>query len=208
MKGRFIELWKRIGAQSDPDPEFTKLQTVYSQPQRFYHNIKHIGNCLVDLDSAKHLTDRLDLVELAIWYHDVIYDTQAKDNEEKSAQLAYDVCMTAKLPEELAKEAAALILATKHRGVPDGMNARILVDVDLSILGKQVQEFDEYEKNIRKEYSWVSEDQFKQGRSNILQMFLHRAKKDALYSTDFFRNKYEAQAKRNLQRSIDSLLIR
>jgi len=208
MKRRFIELWKRIGAQGNPDPEFAKLQEAYSQPQRFYHNIDHIRNCLIDLDSAKHLTKQSDLVELAVWYHDVVYDTKAIQNEEKSGQLAYDACLAAKLPEELAKGTVALILATKHNEVPDEMNARILVDIDLAILGKSVREFDEYEKNIRKEYSWVSEDQFKQGRSNILQMFLHRAENNKLYLTDFFRNKYETQARKNLQISIDSLLIR
>lgn len=202
MKERFIDLLKRIGAQSNPDSEFVKLKSAYSQPQRFYHNLAHIGNCLSDLDSAKHLAKKPDLVELAVWYHDAAYNPGAKDNEEKSAQLVYEVCLKFELPEELAGDARALILATKHNAIPERIDARILVDIDLSILGKPAQEFGEYEKNIRREYSWVSEEQFRQGRSAILQGFLDRS---SIYSTDFFRSRYEARARKNLQMSLTKL---
>jgi len=205
MKTRFIELWKRMGAQGNLNSEFDKLRDEYFETHRFYHNINHIRNCLADFDSAKHLTNRSDLVELAIWYHDIVYDTQAKDNEEKSGQLLYNICLTSKLPEELAKRAATLILATKHNLIPEDIDAKIIIDTDLAILGKQVQEFDEYEKNIRKEYSHVVEEQFKKKRSEILQRFLQRAENNSLYLTDFFRSKYGAQARINLQKSIEAL---
>ena len=205
MKTRFIELWKRMGAQGNLDSEFDKLRDEYFETHRFYHNIDHIRNCLVDFDSAKHLANTSDLVELAIWYHDVVYDTRAKDNEEKSAQLLYAACLTAKLPEELAKRAAVLVLATKHNLTPGNIDSKLLVDVDLAILGKPTREFDEYEKNIRKEYSWVSEDDFRKGRSGILKIFLQRAENNTLYLTDFFKDKYGTQARINLQKSIEAL---
>jgi len=202
MKTRFVEAWKKIGAQCNLDLEFNNLQTAYSQSPRFYHNLQHLKDCLFELDSAKHLLKQPDLVELAIWYHDIAYDTREKNNEEKSAQWAYNSCLNAKLSEKLADGVADFILATKHNTVPIGIDTGILVDIDLSILGKSVQKFDEYEKNIRKEYSWVSEEKFKQGRTMLLRTFLDR---EALYSTDFFRKKYETQARKNLQRSIDAL---
>lgn len=205
MKGRFVKLWQRIRAKAEPENEFAKLSESYSEPHRFYHNLAHIQSCLSELDSARQLIQQPDLVEFAIWYHDAIYEPLAKDNEEKSAQLAYDACLTAQIPEEFAKGARELILATKHNAIPEGLDARILTDIDLSILGKAPQEFDEYERNIQKEYSQVPEEKFREGRSTILQIFLYRAENSTLYSTDFFKNIYEAQARKNLQRSIDAL---
>lgn len=202
MKDLFIDLWNRIKAQGSAEKEFDRLRTMYSEPQRFYHNLAHVESCLAEFDSAGQLVQRPDLVEFSIWYHDAIYDTKAKDNEEQSAQLAYDACLDARLPHGFATGTRDLILATKHDVVPQGIDARLLIDVDLSILGKSAQEFDEYEQNIRREYSWVPEDQFRQGRSAILQMFLDR---DSIYLTDFFKVKYESQARENLQRSIDAL---
>jgi len=76
-----------------------------------------------------------------------------------------------------------------------------LIDIDLSILGKSQREFEEYEKNIREEYSWVPEEQFRAGRQVVLQRFLER---DSIYSTDFFRKKYENQAIRNIENSLAS----
>jgi len=202
MIERFSTLWKRLNAQGNAEQEFAKLNARYSEPHRFYHNMCHIRDCLSEFDSAKSLDHKADLVELAIWCHDAIYDTEAKDNEERSAQLAYDICIAANLPPELARRAKDLIIATKHNVVPIAIEARILIDVDLSVLGKPLEEFEEYERNIRKEYSWVPEDQFKQGRSAILQMFLGR---ESIYFTDFFKARYETQARRNLQMSIDAL---
>ena len=202
MKEKFTNLWNRIKAQGSAEQEFARLKTMYSEPQRFYHNITHIGSCLTELDSARDLVQQPNLVEFAIWYHDAIYNPKAKDNEEQSAQLAYGVCLVAKIPNDFANRTKDLILVTKHDAVPQGIDARVLVDIDLSILGKKPEEFDEYERNIRKEYSLVPEEQFRQGRSAILQIFLSR---DSIYLTDFFKGKYESQARANLQRSIEAL---
>nr|MBI4156127.1 N-methyl-D-aspartate receptor NMDAR2C subunit [Candidatus Woesearchaeota archaeon] len=203
MEIRFAALWNRIGAKEAHEEKFAKLVSMYSEPQRFYHNMDHVKNLLVELDSVKNPFGlQPDLVELAIWYHDAIYNTRAKDNEERSAQLAYDVCISAQLPETLGKRVKNLILATKHDVVPNGIDARVLIDIDLSILGKSPQEFDEYEKNIRKEYSWVPEDKYREGRSAILKRFLDRSE---IYLTDFFRSKYEIQARENIIHSMKKL---
>lgn len=202
MIDRFTNLWNRIKAQGSAEKEFDRLKIMYSDPHRFYHNVNHLESCLTELSSVQELVRQPDLVEFAIWYHDAIYDTKAKDNEEQSAQLSYGVCLDAKLPHDFANGTKDLILATKHDAVPQGIDARLLIDVDLSILGKPTLEFDEYEQNLRREYSWVPEDQFRQGRSQILQRFLDR---DSIYLTDFFKEKYESQARENLQRSIDAL---
>ena len=67
MQKRFIKLWNRIGAKGSPHKEFEKLFSMYIEPQRFYHNLDHIQNCLLEFDSAKHLISQPDIVEFAIW---------------------------------------------------------------------------------------------------------------------------------------------
>lgn len=76
------------------------------------------------------------------------------------------------------------------------------MDIDLSILGQDRSKFDEYERQIRSEYSWVAADAFAKGRSAILSSILARPR---IYSTGLFYNKYEKIARENLARSIARL---
>ena len=55
---------------------------------------------------------------------------------------------------------------------------------------------------MRREYAWVPDVQFRAGRSARLRLFLERP---AIYATEFFRAKYEAAARSNLERSIQKL---
>ena len=93
-------------------------------------------------------------------------------------------------------------MATCHDAVPSGIDQQILLDVDLSILGEKPERFDEYEKQIREEYSWVPGVVFRAKRRSILKGFL---KRPAIYSTTKFVGAYEAQARENLNRSIRTL---
>jgi len=213
MQKKFIELWMRIGALGNPESEFRKLQSLYNSSNRFYHNIGHIWSCVDALDYFKQTAEEniniqfqefknYDAVEFALWYHDAIYSTRGHDNEERSANIAYKTCIAAGLSKKWAEREKELILATKHDSVQTALDSMLIVDIDISVLGKRGRLFDEYETNIRREYSWVPEEQFRQGRSVILQMFLD---KEHIYSTEFFRERYEEQARENLQRSINSL---
>ncbi|MBI2482412.1 MAG: hypothetical protein HYV76_02540 [Candidatus Vogelbacteria bacterium] len=106
------------------------------------------------------------------------------------------------MPDNLGQSVANFITATKHTSAPTNPDVQLLVDVDLSILGQSEDKFDEYERQVRKEYEWVAENAFVAGRSAILKSFLDRP---TIYSTQFFRNKYEAQTRRNIARSLARL---
>jgi len=202
-KNRWITFWRRIWANGNPDAVYNKLIISYSEPHRVYHTInRHIVPCLDEFELARHLPRYPNEVEMALWFHDAVYDTRSKNNEERSAQLAYQVSIEAGLPDTFAWRVHDFILMTKYNAISEEVDAQVLVDVDLSILGRPVVEFDEYERNIRKEYSWVPEEQFKTGRTAILQEFLNRPN---IYFTDFFRKKYKTQARRNLERSLAKL---
>ncbi len=116
--------------------------------------------------------------------------------------LAVEMVRNASLPDNLGQSVANLIIATKHSATLTDSDVQLLIDIDLSILGQSEERFDEYERQVRKEYEWVPEDQFVAGRSAILKSFLDRSN---IYSTQFFRNKYEMQARTNIARSLARL---
>jgi predicted metal-dependent HD superfamily phosphohydrolase len=189
-------------------PWYDKLVQLYSEPHRHYHNGRHIADCLREFDSARELTRDPFAVELAIWFHDAVYDPRAPDNEEKSATLARQcLAEAAAAPNaagsalSLADSVERLVLATKHHDSSD-TDARLLVDVDLSILGQLPDRFWRYEEEIRREYEWVPEMTFRQKRAEILERFLKREK---IYFTQHFFEKYEEQARLNLSSSIKAL---
>lgn len=199
---QWTSLWKRIGMQGNAHQVFNNLVMRYSEPHRAYHTFAHIRHCLGEFEQVRHLATNSDTVELALWYHDAIYDTKAKDNEERSAALAVKMVRNASLPDNLGQSVANLITATKHTTAPTNPDVQLLVDIDLSILGQSKEIFDEYERQIRKEYEWVSENEFITGRLAILKSFLDRP---FIYSTEFFRKKYENIARKNLERSVKKL---
>lgn len=134
-----------------------------------------------------------------------MYGTRSQDNEEQSAALAVAAVDRFGFPQEVGERVSALILATKHDGVAMTADAALLIDVDLSILGAPVARFDEYERQIRQEYSWVPGFMFRRKRREILEAFLARA---YVYNTEHFRGRYEATARANLTRSIERLASR
>jgi len=203
-RNRWVKLWRDAGAKGDSEPAFGVLVERYSESHRAYHNLAHVLDCLDEFESARQLARNDTAVALALWYHDIVYDPRAKDNEERSAELANEALNSAGLAQETRESITALILSTKkHDGSLD-LDAPFMVDVDLSILGREPARFDEYESQIRQEYSWVPEDAFVNGRSAILESFLART---VLYGTEFFRAKYERQARENLRRSIQQLRL-
>ena len=200
---RWARLWRQVSAATgDPQPIYRELASLYSQPHRHYHNLHHIAECLAEFDSARPLANQRVVVELAIWFHDAIYDTRAQDNEERSAELAKLRIADAGGSAELCEAVAALVVATKTHEPSVHPDAPLVVDVDLSILGHPKERFQEYETQIRREYDWVPEATFAAKRAEILERFLARKR---LYTTPPFFDKYERQARTNLQDSIRTL---
>lgn len=210
---RWKTAWSRLGL--DPPPAlFGELTERYGEPHRAYHTMAHLGECLNHLDEAAHGAgdsvpdpgDASALIEMALWFHDAIYDTKRSDNEEKSADWAHDALIEAGASAAVAGEVRDLVLATKHDAVPEGLAdadaAILLVDIDLSILGAPQARFDEYEDQIRREYAWVPEEDFRAGRTPILQSFLARPR---IFQTPHFNTMLESRARENMERSLARL---
>lgn len=202
LRDRWEYLWQTLNAETVPEEIFDKLVKAYTSPNRFYHNLTHIEDCLFLLDQTQSLARHPEQVELAIWFHDAIYDSRRNDNEEKSAEWAKATIQKAGLRGDIAGRVIQVILATRHDEAATDTDAQLMVDVDLSILGREHKVFWRYEENIRKEYAWVPDDLFKTKRVEILSGFLSRPH---LYYHQEYRARFEDQARDNLRQAIARL---
>ncbi len=190
-----------------PSSLISRLIPRYAEPHRRYHTWSHIGACFDAREKLVQAGARVGepeairefAVDLALLFHDAIYEPLAKDNEERSAQLLLDEGLRAGLDLDVLERASAFILTTKHDSVPVSEPARIVVDADLSILGAEPAVFDEYERKIREEYKSVDDASFAASRAKVLQGFIAR---DGIFQTKVGRGLWESQARRNLDRSM------
>ncbi len=211
LKERWSRLMKRLGVSDEALKHFRELQQHYSEPHRHYHTLDHIEDCLALLDRwINHLeAEEAKLVplqiELAIWYHDVIYDTALVANEVASAEFFMKHWMSfrrqggARIAPALAKN---LIQKTDHCDPPANRWEALIVSIDLATLGANAAKYEAYAEAIRKEYDWVPEDKYREGRTKVLQGFLDR---EEIYPEPWFREQYEAAARFNLRWEIEML---
>ena len=202
LRHRWRDLWRRLGVAGKHTPPLEPLLETYEAPWRDYHNLEHIAHCLDEFDRVKGKCINPDAVELAIWFHDLVYDPKRHDNEAQSARAAERTLGEARIARQTVEHVTALILATTHVSPPSEEDSKILVDIDLSILGQPAAVFDEYERGIRREYAHVDEQAFRAGRSAILRRFLEG---QTIYTTPDFQERYEASARQNLRRSLKLL---
>ncbi len=139
---------------------------------------------------------------MALWFHDAIYDVKGYDNEALSAQWAKESLVAVGAPTDEIEQIFNLIMVTQHTHVPENLDEQTLVDIDLSILGERIERYDEYDIQVRKEYSWVPNEVYRVKRSEVLEMFLDRP---FIYNTAYFQQYFELQARENLKRSIAKL---
>ena len=188
---RWRAVWRDVSA-ADGDSIFLDLTARYAEPHRAYHTLEHVGECLANLDLSRHLAARQAEVELAVWFHDAIYDTQRNDNEGRSALLAEEALWCAP---ELARRVGDLIRLTTHVSQELAGDGALLCDIDLAILGAPPERFARYNDAIRREYEWVPEDVYRRERARVLARFLERQR---IYYSQFFFERLERQARTNI----------
>ncbi len=185
----------------------TELAALYRQPGRHYHGLAHIQALLALLQ--EHRADLADpqAVEAAVWFHDAIYDSRRSDNEARSAALATDK-LSSRVEAARLSRIVAMIEATATPALPGlgseaaDRDAAHFLDMDLSILGAPKSAFDSYEAAVRREYAWVDDKAWRSGRAAVLRKFLARPR---IFHTEAFRERFEAQARKNIARSIAAL---
>ncbi|MGO4396005.1 N-methyl-D-aspartate receptor NMDAR2C subunit [Variovorax sp. M-6] len=192
--------WRDLGTKLTGDTLFDALLARYDEPQRAYHTRQHLAECLLHFERERAHAEHPGEVALALWFHDAIYDLGRHDNEARSADWARQALLGAGVAPEAAERVHALVMATRHDAVPEGNDARLLVDIDLAILGAPPERFAEYERQIRVEYAHIAPEVFEPRRREILSRFLAR---DPLYLTAPMRARLESTAHLNLQRAVD-----
>ncbi|MBV9890911.1 MAG: N-methyl-D-aspartate receptor NMDAR2C subunit, partial [Rhizobacter sp.] len=177
------------------------LLAAYGEPHRSYHTLQHLRECIDRLDGCRDLAERPGEVEIALWFHDAVYDVCRSDNEQRSADWARGALAAGALGADTVGRIAALVLATGHsQAIPTGSDEQLLVDVDLAILGAEPARFAEYEQQIRREYAHVPEAEFRAGRNAVLAALLAR---DPIYGTPKLRTALEPRARTNLALALE-----
>ena len=202
--GQWVQTWRELGVADSPALRrlYSDVRVRYAEPHRHYHTHQHLAECFEKVQDIIALAEHPAEVKIGLWFHDAIYDTRRHDNEERSAAWVRSAARELGASAESAQRIYDLIMFTRHAAEPVSIDAQVLVDADLSILGAHAARFDEYEAQVRREYAWVPEATFRSTRAKILNEFLARPH---IFSTAPFRERYERQARRNLRRSLEQL---
>lgn len=198
---RFAELVDRLGGDGAMAREtWSSVVAAWSAPERRYHGLGHLRACLATLDEAREdaaFRDDADIAELALVYHDVVYDPRARDSEERSALRLIADARALGLSPACVEAAAACVRATAHMAGAGAVKVveQLVIDVDLAILGSESSEFATYEAAVRAEYAHVAGVAFAIGRGRFLAELLRRP---SLFGTPFFRERFEARARANI----------
>jgi predicted metal-dependent HD superfamily phosphohydrolase len=184
-----------------------ELSALYRALERHYHGLPHIEALLALAHEYRAILADPEAIEAAIWFHDAIYDSRAKDNESRSAALAREK-LAGRIDAARLDRIAAMIEATATHQLPDfsdagaTKDAALFLDMDLSVLGSPPDIFDAYERAVRQEYDWVPEPAWIAGRGEVLKNFVSRPH---IFHTKEFRERFEHQARKNMERSLAML---
>jgi len=182
---------------------FSKALEQYSEPHRHYHVLRHLHHMLSFLHSADDLGDEFwALCVFFIFFHDWVYRTEftkiPAHSEKVSAHIGYCSLRDMGLDEVRSRLVEKWILASTHKGDVDGANTYVL-DLDLLILSTSEEAYDEYCSDVRKEFGWVPEEQWRKGRADFLKGMLA---KDKIFMT---RPLEENAARANMARELQRL---
>ena len=178
MQSGWAELLGRYGvAPGAAYPLFDRLAGLYSAPERAYHNLEHLAEVFRVVGRLASEIDDFGSVQLAVWFHDAVYDTRATDNEARSAEFAAATLTPLGLPPPVIDRVARLVRATAHLAStdpPPDRDTAALLDADLAIMGAAPERYARYARDIRTEYAWVPEADYRKGRSAVLRALLAR----------------------------------
>lgn len=207
---RWLALCARINVKGNHQYHynlFKRLVYYYNQPGRYYHTLEHIRYCLAKLDEVRELVPNQDIVELAIWFHDAIFEVWADDNEERSANLAiFFLIKLMGLTMVFAMRISHLIRNSAYFRNPPKIDitrdAEFFLDIDLAGFGDAEDVFYRNHINVAREFDWIDKGEWRIRQIVVFDFFL---KRKPIYLTDYFRDKYETQARANIKRVLTEL---
>ncbi|MFP8967456.1 hypothetical protein ACKC9G_12810 [Pokkaliibacter sp. CJK22405] len=204
-KERFLSLWERTLATGETSAEaaFALLERLYAETGRHYHNGCHIKHCLLWLDRYRSHAENADAIELALWFHDAVYQFDARDNEQKSAELFMH--FTAGADEAFRQHVYELILATTHRESPANIDQALIMDIDLSSFALPWHPFIKDSMKCRKEKPFLTDPEFFERQICFWQSLLARP---AFFFSPVFFQEHEHQARQNVRKLLELMVER
>jgi predicted metal-dependent HD superfamily phosphohydrolase len=190
-----LHCW-RAAAPPGSDALARELLDRWREPHRHYHTLAHLAAMLA-------IVGQWPVVELAVWFHDAVYDPRATDNEEASAELAErSLPAVGAAPATVAEVARLVRLTATHDSAPGDGAGALLCDADLSILAADPARYDAYAAAVRREYGHVPDEVFRIGRAEVLR---HLLGLPVLYRVVPERAQWEVRARANLTRELSAL---
>ncbi|MCW2898427.1 MAG: metal dependent phosphohydrolase [Streptosporangiaceae bacterium] len=173
------------------------LAARYGEPHRRYHTREHLADVLDLVDELAPHADDADVVRLAAWFHDAVYDPRRGDNEERSAWLAERMLTDTDVGPEIVAEVARLVrLTTTHAPAAGDRNGHVLCDADLAVLAAEPDRYAAYAAAVREEYAFIPDEHFIRSRADVLRGLLELSR---LFQTPPARARLEGGARRNLE---------
>ncbi len=187
---------RRSGAHGDPTEVGGRLLAAYAEPHRAYHDRTHLEEVLRRVDELAGCAADADVVRVAAWFHDAVYDPARGDNEERSAGWAEEALSALGLAPAPVAEVGRLVRLTAAHAADEGdRNGEVLCDADLAILAADPERYAAYAAGVRQEYAAVDDAEFTAGRTRVLRALVERP---TLYATAAGRARWEARARRNV----------
>jgi len=200
---RWNTLMSDLKVQDDKSSKwYTTMSTRYTEQWRHYHTLQHINELFLYYDTFQHKIQKQEDVQLAIWFHDLVYEPTKNNNEEESARLFNEFCQDATINSDINNNVFHYIMATKsHKALPADKDLLYFLDFDMAILGKSWEEYSLYAAQIRQEYIHFSEKDYCKGRTKVLISL----KSGGIYMTEEFKLEYEEKAKQNMEKEISEI---
>lgn len=192
----WLALCRRVEARGDVAAVGASLLGRWAQPHRAYHDLGHLDEVLARVEVLAAAAADADLVRLAAWFHDAVYDPTATDNEARSAQVASTVLRGLDVEPAAVTEVARLVrLTATHEAEPADHNAAVLCDADLGVLAAGGGRYPAYVEGVRREYAHLDDVTFAAGRAQVLARLLARP---ALFATTHGQQHWEQPARANV----------
>ena len=147
----------------------------WSEPHRHYHNMDHLNDLIsqINEDYGNRLINETEREKLTLTalFHDLVYEADRNDNEERSADIFYRFCSEQHNIDLV--EVKQMILDTKNH-IPCTPLSQKFIDYDMNICERNFDELLEWEEGIKEEYSMFSNEEYKLGRTKFLESVLDK----------------------------------
>jgi predicted metal-dependent HD superfamily phosphohydrolase len=180
---------------------FSIIIEQYTNPNRYYHNLNHIGNLISQIEPLSLPKDNKAILLNVALFHDVIYISGSKNNERKSAEFAAYWLSKLNFCTIKSQMICNIIRSTNTHESSDDLT-QLFLDLDLSILGGNEEKYLEYIGQIRKEHIQIPNYLYKIGRKRFLNHMLSR---EFIFSTSEYYRDFEKIARKNLNNELKAL---